>query len=152
LITLLSDTAYPSFIGEVEASNTTTTRRLIPSACHQLPAIARASGASLTFAEYTSVGVSIAIPFGPLCPILENSSANYSFSLPESQLGGPWNDCCSGLEQAARRTPVPLRPLRIGTRGSPMALRQTALVADRLTAAHPDLAAIGAIEIVTIRT
>jgi hydroxymethylbilane synthase len=47
---------------------------------------------------------------------------------------------------------VPLRPLRIGTRGSPMALRQTALVADRLTAAHPDLAAIGAIEIVTIRT
>jgi hydroxymethylbilane synthase len=47
---------------------------------------------------------------------------------------------------------VPLRPLRIGTRGSPMALRQTALVADRLTAAHPDLAEIGAIEIVTIRT
>ena len=47
---------------------------------------------------------------------------------------------------------MPLRPLRIGTRGSPMALRQTALVADRLTAAHPDLAAIGAIEIVTIRT
>ena len=45
-----------------------------------------------------------------------------------------------------------LRPLRIGTRGSPMALRQTALVADRLTAAHPNLAAIGAIEIVTIRT
>ena len=73
-------------------------------------------------------------------------------SLPESQLDGPWNDCCSGLEQVARRTPVPLRPLRIGTRGSPMALRQTALVADRLTAAHPNLAAIGAIEIVTIRT
>jgi hydroxymethylbilane synthase len=40
------------------------------------------------------------------------------------------------------------RPLRIGTRGSPMALRQAALVRDRLTAAHPDLAA----EIVTIRT
>jgi hydroxymethylbilane synthase len=47
---------------------------------------------------------------------------------------------------------VRLRPLRIGTRGSPMAVRQTALVADRLTAAHPNLAAIGAIEIVTIRT
>ena len=47
---------------------------------------------------------------------------------------------------------MPLRPLRIGTRGSPMALRQTALVADRLTAAHPDIAAMGAIEIVTIRT
>jgi hydroxymethylbilane synthase len=33
-----------------------------------------------------------------------------------------------------------------------MALRQTALVADRLAAAHPDLAATGAIEIVTIQT
>ena len=40
------------------------------------------------------------------------------------------------------------RPLRIGTRGSPMALRQAALVRDRLIAAHPDLAA----EVVTIRT
>ena len=45
-----------------------------------------------------------------------------------------------------------LRPLRIGTRGSPMALRQTALVADSLTSAHPELAAKGGIEIVTIRT
>jgi hydroxymethylbilane synthase len=44
------------------------------------------------------------------------------------------------------------RPLRIGTRGSPMALRQTALVRDRLLAAYPDLAAAGAVEIVTIRT
>src|SRR5438552_950916 len=44
------------------------------------------------------------------------------------------------------------RPLRIGTRGSPMALYQTALVRDRLVAAHPDLAAPGSIEIVTIRT
>jgi hydroxymethylbilane synthase len=44
------------------------------------------------------------------------------------------------------------RPLRIGTRGSPMALRQTTLVRDRLAAAHPDLAAPEAIEIVTIRT
>src|SRR5215469_10858705 len=40
------------------------------------------------------------------------------------------------------------RSLPIGTRGSPMALRQAALVRDRLIAAHPDLAA----EIVTIRT
>jgi hydroxymethylbilane synthase len=44
------------------------------------------------------------------------------------------------------------RPLRIGTRGSPMALCQTALVRDRLVAAHPELAAAGAVEIVTIRT
>jgi hydroxymethylbilane synthase len=47
---------------------------------------------------------------------------------------------------------VPARPLRIGTRGSPMALRQTALVRDGLVAARPDLAAAGAVEIVTIRT
>jgi hydroxymethylbilane synthase len=44
------------------------------------------------------------------------------------------------------------RPLRIGTRGSPMALCQTALVRDRLRGAHPDLAVAGAVEIVTIRT
>ena len=47
---------------------------------------------------------------------------------------------------------MPFPPLRIGTRGSPMALRQTSLVRDRLIAAHPGLAAAGAIEIVTIRT
>ena len=44
------------------------------------------------------------------------------------------------------------RPLRIGTRGSPMALRQTELVRDRLLTAHPELAAPGIVEIVTIRT
>jgi hydroxymethylbilane synthase len=48
--------------------------------------------------------------------------------------------------------PVPYRRLRIGTRGSPMALRQTALVRARLVAARPELAANGAVEIVTIRT
>ena len=48
--------------------------------------------------------------------------------------------------------PMSFRPLRIGTRGSPMALRQTAIVRDRLAAAHPGLAAAGAVEIVTIRT
>src|SRR6202048_2194308 len=40
LITLLSDAAYHSFIGEVEALNTTTIRRLTTSRRHQLPAIA----------------------------------------------------------------------------------------------------------------
>jgi hydroxymethylbilane synthase len=48
--------------------------------------------------------------------------------------------------------PLTFRPLRIGTRGSPMALRQTALIRDRLIAAHPELAEAGAVEIVTIRT
>ncbi len=44
------------------------------------------------------------------------------------------------------------RPLRIGTRGSPMALRQTSIVRDRLIAAHPALGEEGAVEVVTIRT
>ena len=44
------------------------------------------------------------------------------------------------------------RPLRIGTRGSPMALRQTAIIRDRLIAAHPELAEPEAVEVVTIRT
>ena len=48
--------------------------------------------------------------------------------------------------------PLTSRPLRIGTRGSPMALRQTAIVRDRLIAAHPQYAEAGAVEIVTIRT
>jgi hydroxymethylbilane synthase len=47
---------------------------------------------------------------------------------------------------------VASRPLRIGTRGSPMALYQAELVRDRLRAAHPDLAEAEAIELVPIRT
>jgi hydroxymethylbilane synthase len=42
--------------------------------------------------------------------------------------------------------------LRIGTRGSKLALTQTGLVRDALAAAHPALAAPGAIEIVVIKT
>jgi hydroxymethylbilane synthase len=45
-----------------------------------------------------------------------------------------------------------MRPLRIATRGSPMALRQAALVREQLVAAHPRLATSGAVEIVAIRT
>ena len=47
---------------------------------------------------------------------------------------------------------MPSEPLRIGTRGSPMALYQAGLVRDRLCAAHPSLAAEGAVEVVAIRT
>lgn len=43
-------------------------------------------------------------------------------------------------------------PLRIGTRGSPMALAQAGIVRDLLAAAHPGLAVQGALEIVVIRT
>ena len=42
--------------------------------------------------------------------------------------------------------------LRIGTRGSKLALAQAALVRDALTAVHPALAEPGAVEIVEIRT
>ena len=42
--------------------------------------------------------------------------------------------------------------IRLGTRGSKLALRQAGLVRDALAAAVPSLAAPGAIEIVTIRT
>ena len=42
--------------------------------------------------------------------------------------------------------------LRIGTRGSPLALAQAHEVRDRLMAAHPELARPGAIEIVVIKT
>src|SRR5437868_2324955 len=41
-MTLVSVTAYHSFGGEVEASNTPTIRRLTPSCRHQLPRIAQA--------------------------------------------------------------------------------------------------------------
>ena len=47
---------------------------------------------------------------------------------------------------------MPSRPLRIGTRGRPMALYQAELICDRLRAAHPELAAPGALELVPIRT
>ncbi|MGY2051999.1 hydroxymethylbilane synthase [Methylobacterium sp. JK268] len=44
------------------------------------------------------------------------------------------------------------RPLRIGTRSSPMALAQTGMVRDRIAAAHPHLAAPGAMELVPVTT
>ncbi len=43
-------------------------------------------------------------------------------------------------------------PLRIGTRGSPLALAQAHAVRDRLAAVHPELADPGAIEVVVIKT
>ncbi|MCW8863170.1 MAG: hydroxymethylbilane synthase [Rhodospirillales bacterium] len=42
--------------------------------------------------------------------------------------------------------------LKIGTRGSPLALAQAHEVRDRLRAAHPELAAEGAVEVVIIKT
>ena len=45
-----------------------------------------------------------------------------------------------------------LQRLRIGTRGSRLALAQTELVRRTLAGAHPELAAPGALEVVTIRT
>ena len=47
---------------------------------------------------------------------------------------------------------MPHRPLRIATRGSPMALYQAGLVRERLRAAHADLAGDGAVELAPVRT
>jgi hydroxymethylbilane synthase len=47
---------------------------------------------------------------------------------------------------------TPDRPLRIGTRGSPLALAQAEELRRLLAGAHPQLAAPGAIEIVVIKT
>jgi hypothetical protein len=47
----VSDTAYHSFFGEVEALNTTTIRRLTPSRRHQLLAIARQAMSELLAVE-----------------------------------------------------------------------------------------------------
>ena len=44
------------------------------------------------------------------------------------------------------------RPLRIGTRASPMALAQTGFVRDRLVEANPELAHPGALELVPVTT
>src|ERR1700720_3146488 len=61
--------------------------------------------------------------------------------------------CCrKGNRRQRGECTLAFRPVRIGTRGSPMALRQTAIIRDRLIAAHPELAGAGAVEIVTIRT
>src|SRR6202035_2334420 len=49
-------------------------------------------------------------------------------------------------------TAVASRPLRIGTRGSAMALYQAGLVRDRLRQAHAELMAEDMIEVVPIRT
>src|SRR5437588_1033760 len=46
-MTLVSVTAYHSFGGEVEASNTPTIRRLTPSCRHQLPHIAQLPPAAI---------------------------------------------------------------------------------------------------------
>ena len=45
-----------------------------------------------------------------------------------------------------------MTPLRLGTRGSPLAIIQTQELRDRLMEAHPDLRAPGALEIVPIAT
>src|SRR5262249_40412440 len=54
-----------------------------------------------------------------------------------------------GCSRTAR---MPTLPIRIGTRGSPMALYQARLVRDRLRAAHPALARAEMVELVPIRT
>lgn len=56
------------------------------------------------------------------------------------------------MRAGSPRTRIMTHPLRIGTRGSPLALAQAHETRDRLVAAHPALAAPGAIEIVVFKT
>src|ERR1700747_3553124 len=84
-ITLLSDTAYHSFIGEVEALNTTTIRRLTRSRRHQLLAIAQL--------------VAILVPHGHLLESVSRPGGNVTGLTPfEPTLGGKW---VSLLKEAA---------------------------------------------------
>lgn len=59
---------------------------------------------------------------------------------------------CAGMQGAMSHALEIPGPLRIGTRGSPLALWQARRVADELKAAYPNLAEPGGIEIVEIRT
>jgi hypothetical protein len=90
---------------------------------------------------------STAIWIGSFSSCLPHSTDNGKY-----QLTGALVSCWSGVRTSSEENVNAARHLRIGTRGSPMALCQTALVRDRLVAAHPELAANGAVEIVTIRT
>src|SRR6266446_4928216 len=65
LITLLSDTAYHSFIGEVEALNTTTIRRLTRSRRHQLLATALSGAGILHSGETVEIVTPGAGGYGP---------------------------------------------------------------------------------------
>src|SRR5271169_5981096 len=83
LMTLLSDTAYHSFIGEVGASNTTTIRRLTSSSRHQLLAIAPAVEAAVkALASALGLwedGVRLApsSAMGQLAPLTDRSFEDY---------------------------------------------------------------------------
>lgn len=58
----------------------------------------------------------------------------------------------SNASGPGRDGPMGGAPLRIGTRGSPLALAQAHETRARLAAAHPELSAEGAVEIVVIKT
>jgi hypothetical protein len=84
----LSDTAYPSFIGEVEALNTTTIRRLIPSARHQLPAIARVqiTDGTAESREGLSCSVPKLILISRVQALLHQGQLKIKRSLPEAKV------------------------------------------------------------------
>ena len=90
-MTLLSDTAYHSFIGEVEALNTTTIRRLTRSRRHQLLAIAHFGSAEPLFASSTEelVGVNLS----------EAADAANALGLVELELLRP-EQACSAFEKS----------------------------------------------------
>src|SRR6202011_5057549 len=110
LITLLSDTAYHSFIGEVEALNTTTIRRLTLSCRHQHPAIAlrRSRWLLSTTAELTIRGGGMPYSNLALDADRENGPAARSFAADA-------HDCIMVRIKRSYRIQV------CGTKSAPMA-------------------------------
>src|SRR5215831_10308931 len=81
-MTLLSDTAYHSFIGEVEALNTTTIRRLTRSRRHQLLAIALSPRGTNLFTSITlELSTSSALIISSSADNVTNWSRSYSYPL-----------------------------------------------------------------------
>ncbi|KAF4358603.1 porphobilinogen deaminase, chloroplastic [Cannabis sativa] len=95
----------------------------------------------------------------PSCPVNLSSSGSVSvlgFSLPSPRMACVRNHgigvirASVAVEQQTQKTRVAL--IRIGTRGSPLALAQAYETRDKLMAKHAELAEEGAIEIVIIKT
>src|SRR5205085_6558477 len=104
LITLLSDTAYHSFIGEVEALNTTTIRRLTTSRRHQLPAIAHVTASKIAAGAASSV-IALKLP-------VELSRVSSGFAFTALTLSGVKVSRASEPHSRLRRSPWSELPVR----------------------------------------
>ncbi|KAJ8769983.1 hypothetical protein K2173_009065 [Erythroxylum novogranatense] len=91
----------------------------------------------------------------PSCPIIYCNGGSLSFKAPPSSICGKKHAltitrASVAVEQQTQEAKVAL--IRIGTRGSPLALAQAYETREKLIAAHSDLAEEGAIQTVIIKT